>query len=81
MCTHWLSAEDESNQLHWPPDFSSSGTRRLKFSSFLWNIYMCTMDWLTDIHAPQRMDRDDLGDPLIYPLAPPAGWFIMKYWQ
>ncbi len=57
-----------------------------------WNS-STTIGWIamgicTGIHDPQRMNPNDFGDPLTFPLAPPQGsnlWFWVKclssYWM
>ncbi len=36
-------------------------------------IRLATIKLCTDIYDPQRMNPADFGDPLTFPLAPPAG--------
>ncbi len=43
---------------------------RLSISTTIWWL---AMKFCTDIHGPQRINPNDVGAPLTFPLAPPAG--------
>ena len=58
------------------PDFTFSTTMRLAYWAFgemSKTIAYIAMTFGTDIHFPFRMSFSDIGDPLIFHLAPSAG--------
>ncbi len=68
LCRYSWSPDDVSEWLWWSPDVSSSATMRLTF--VVW------VKCLNNIHVPLRMNFNDFGDPLTFPLAPPSGQIL-----
>ena len=64
------------------PDFTFSTTMRLAYWAFgemSKTIAYIAMTFGTDIHFPFRMSFSDIGDPLIFHLAPLSKFHLLQY--